>query len=265
MKDRAALAMIRAGLATGALRPGMRILDATSGNTGIAYAWIGGSLGYGVTLCLPRNASPERFRTLQAYGVEIIPTDPLEGTDGAILDAREIYAKEPGRFFYPDQYSNEANWRAHYDTTAPEILAQLPDLTHFVAGIGTSGTFGGNARRLHKDVPDVVLVEVQPAAPLHGLEGMKHIPTSMVPEIYDPSLADRIEASETETAQKYVRRAAHEAGLLLGPSSGATMDVARRLGEEASGRGEPARVVAILADRGDRYLEDPFWAAPIVR
>lgn len=264
VKDRPALRMICKGIEEGRLRPGMRILDATSGNTGIAYAWIGGSLGFGVTLCLPKNASPERFRTLRAYGVEIIPTDPLEGTDGAIEVARGMHEKDPARFFYPDQYSNEENWRAHYETTAPEILTQMDgDLTHFVAGIGTSGTFTGTGRRLREAVPGVSLVEVQPSAPFHGLEGMKHIPTSLVPAIYDATLADRRETSETEIAQRFVRRAAHESGLLLGPSSGATMEVARRIGEEAAAAKRRARIVAILADKGDRYLEDPFWAAPI--
>lgn len=265
VKDRAALWMIRDGIASGRLQRGMRILDATSGNTGIAYAWIGGALGFGVTLCLPKNASPERFRTLAAYGVEIVETDPLEGTDGAILVAREMARKSPERFFYPDQYSNPANWRSHYDSTAVEILEQTRayeaegNLTHVVACVGTSGTFVGVSRRMKEELPAVRCVEVQPDSPFHGLEGMKHIPSSLVPEIYDASLADERMVYRTEDAQALVRRAAREAGLLLGPSSGAAMGVARAIGERAAAAGEKARIVAILPDRGDRYLEDTFW------
>jgi cysteine synthase B len=256
VKDRAALRMIVEGERTGALVRGLTILDATSGNTGIAYAMIGAARGYRVKLCLPANATPERLRMLRAYGAEIILTDPLEGSDGAIREARRLHAANPGAYFYPDQYNNEANWRAHYDTTAPEILSQTGGrLTHFVAGLGTSGTFVGVGRRLREAIPHVRLVSVQPDSPLHGLEGLKHMDSAIMPGIYDPSLADEDLRISTEEAYGVVRRLATEEGLLAGVSSGAALAAAVRVARDA-GHGI---VVTIFPDGGARYLSERFW------
>src|SRR5947207_6044129 len=201
VKDRAAARMILEGEASGKLGPDKVIIDATSGNTGIAYAMVGAARGYKVTLCLPENASPERKLILRALGADLILTDPLESTDGAIREARRIYAADPDRYFYPDQYSNDANWRAHYDTTGVEILEQTGGaVTHFVAGLGTSGTFVGAARRLRASGRNVELIAVQPDSPLHGLEGLKHMASAIVPRIFDPSLADRNLSVATEDA-----------------------------------------------------------------
>ncbi|MGH9661233.1 MAG: PLP-dependent cysteine synthase family protein, partial [Bryobacteraceae bacterium] len=206
VKDRPALSMIRDGERTGRLTPGRVILDSTSGNTGIAYALIGAALGYKVKLCLPANASPERKRILKAYGAEIVFTDPGEGSDGAILACREIFDAAPDRYFYPDQYNNPANWQAHFRTTAPEILAQTEGrITHFVTGLGTSGTFVGVTRRLRYEKPSVRCISTQPASGFHGLEGMKHMPTAIVPGIYDSTLADDNLWIETEDAHRMVR------------------------------------------------------------
>ena len=213
VKDRAALAMILDGERTGALQPGRVLLDATSGNTGISYAMLGAARGYRVALCLPANATVERRRLLQAYGAELILTDPMEGSDGAIREARRLYQRDPHRYFYPDQYSNPANWRAHYETTAVEIIEQTGGrLTHFVAGLGTSGTFIGTGRRLREWRASVRLVSIQPESPLHGLEGLKHMESAIVPAIYDPTLADRDERVGTEEAHALVRRLAREEG-----------------------------------------------------
>ncbi len=256
VKDRPALWILRGALASGALVPGRRILDATSGNTGIAYAWIGARLGYGVTLAVPANCSAERRRMLRALGAELILTDPLEGTDGAIGRARRLYEQSPERYFYADQYSNPANWRAHYESTGPELLEQTSGrLTHFVAGLGTSGTFVGTGRRLREALPHVRLVAVQPATPLHGLEGLKHMATAMVPAIYDPELADEHVFVETEAAYAMVRRLAREEGLLVGPSSGAALVAALRVARRDRG----AHVAVIFPDGGSRYLSERFW------
>src|SRR5262247_3358548 len=191
VKDRAAARMIAEGEQSGALTPKKTILDATSGNTGIAYAMIGAAKGYRVKLCVPENASQERKLILRALGADLVLTNPLEGSDGAIREARRLYAEDPGRYFYPDQYSNDANWQAHYDTTAPEIIEQTSGrLTHFVAGLGTSGTFVGTGRRLRKHSPAIKLISFQPNSPFHGLEGLKHMESAIVPAIYDPALAD---------------------------------------------------------------------------
>src|SRR6185295_12400616 len=209
VKDRAAARMILDGEASGQLTPGRTILDATSGNTGIAYAMVGTARGYQVTLCLPENASPERKLILRALGAELVLTDPLESTDGAIREARRLYAADPERYFYPDQYNNEGNWRAHYDTTGPEIIEQTSGrLTHFVAGLGTSGTFVGTARRLRKFSPNIKLISFQPSGPFHGLEGLKHMESAIVPGIYDPSIADQDLRVESERAYEMVRRLA---------------------------------------------------------
>src|SRR5947207_8266670 len=234
VKDRAAARMILDGEASGQLTPGRTIIDATSGNTGIAYAMVGTARGYQVKLCLPENASPERKLILRALGAELVLTDPLESTDGAIREARRLYAADPDRYFYPDQYNNEGNWRAHYDTTAPEIIEQTSGrLTHFVAGLGTSGTFVGTARRLRQFNPAIRLISFQPSGPFHGLEGLKHMESAIVPAIYDPSIADEDLRVDSERSYDMVRRLAREEGLLAGTSSGAALaamlDVAKRI------------------------------------
>ena len=256
VKDRAALAMILEGERSGALRSDRILLDATSGNTGISYAMIGAARGYRVMLCVPANVTLERKKLLKIYGADLILTDPMEGSDGAIREARRRYEREPHRYFYPDQYSNPANWRAHYDTTGVEIIDQTGGrLTHFVAGLGTSGTFVGTARRLREWRPSVQLISVQPESALHGLEGLKHMPSAIVPAIYDPALADRNETVSTEESYEITRRLARREGLLVGPSSGAALAVSLRLAEEL----DRAVIVTIFPDRGDRYLSEGFW------
>jgi S-sulfo-L-cysteine synthase (O-acetyl-L-serine-dependent) len=266
VKDRPAMRMICEGLTTGALAPGRRILDATSGNTGIAYALIGAALGYGVTLCVPSNITPERKRILRAYGPELIYTNPLEGSDGAIREARRRFAADPESVFYPDQYNNPFNWRAHYDTTGVEIWEQTAGrVTHLVAGLGTSGTFIGTGRRLRDLNSDVVLVSVQPDSPLHGLEGLKHMDSAIVPGIYDAALADVDLRVSTEEAYVMTRRLAAEEGLLVGVSSGANLAGALKLLELSAPRSvgaaaAPAVVVIIFPDGGERYLSEAFWS-----
>jgi S-sulfo-L-cysteine synthase (O-acetyl-L-serine-dependent) len=256
VKDRAAARMVLEGEASGALTADKMILDATSGNTGIAYAMVAAAKGYRVKLCVPDNASPERKLILRALGAELVLTDPLEGTDGAIREARRLYASSPDQYFYPDQYNNDANWRAHYDTTAPEIIEQTSGrLTHFVAGLGTSGTFVGTGRRLRVFNPKIKLISFQPDAPFHGLEGLKHMATAIVPGIYDPTLADEDMSVSTERAHHMVRRLAREEGLLAGISSGAALaasiDVARRLDEGV--------IVTVFPDGAEKYLTESFW------
>ena len=256
VKDRPALNMILEGERTGALRPDKVILDATSGNTGIAYAMIGAHRGYQVTLCLPANASQERKRILKAYGVELILTDPDKSTDGAIEKARELYRSDPQRYFYPDQYNNEANWKAHYETTGPEIIRQTEGrVTHFVAGMGTTGTFVGTGRLLREFNPAIRLISFQPDSGFHGLEGLKHLGTAMVPGIYDPTLANEDLAITTEEAYRWVRAMAREEGLLVGISSGAALAACLRV---ASGLREGV-IVTIFPDSGDKYLSERFW------
>jgi len=253
VKDRPALSMILEGERTGQLRQGMRILDATSGNTGIAYAMIGAARGYGVTLCLPRNASSQRKLILHGFGVELIETDPLLSTDGAQVVAREMFEREPQRYFYPDQYNNPANWWAHYETTAMEIWRQTRgEITHFITGLGTSGTFVGTARKLKELNADVQAISMQPDSPLHGLEGLKHMATATVPGIYDAALADANVVVRTEDAQEMVRRLAAEEGLLVGTSSGANVFAALRL---ALSLPSGSVVVTILCDGGERYVD----------
>lgn len=259
VKDRPARAMIVDGIERGRLTPEKTILEATSGNTGIADAMIGRALGFPVTLCLPGNASSERKAILAAYGAELLLTDPLEGTDGAIRRARALAQAEPERYFYPDQYSNEANWRAHSDTTGPEIWEQTRGrLTHFVAGLGTSGTFVGVTRFLKVKNHSIRCISVEPDAPLHGLEGMKHMASALVPPIYDPALADERLEVETEKAYETCRRLAAEEGLLVGPSSGANVAASLRVARALAG--EPATVVTVLCDAGSRYLSERFWS-----
>lgn len=260
VKDRAALSMIRDGERRGALRPGKIILDATSGNTGIAYAMIGASLGYGVKLFLPSSASPERKHILRALGVEIVYTPGDEGTDGAIRRVKELYDAAPAKYFYPDQYSNPANPGAHYATTGAEIWEQTRgQITHFIAGLGTSGTFVGTSRRLKEFNPRIRCISMQPDSGFHGLEGLKHMATAIVPKIYDPGLADEDLAIRTEDAQKMVKRLAREEGLLAGVSSGAALlacfEVARKLP-----RGQHAVIATIFPDSGEKYLSERFWS-----
>lgn len=258
VKDRAAYRMILEGEASGRLHPGLTIVDATSGNTGIAYAMVGAAKGYQVKLCLPENASPERKLILRAFGVELVLTDPLEGTDGAIREVRKMVAAAPDRYFYPDQYSNDANWRAHFDTTGPEIIEQTGGrITHFVAGLGTSGTFMGTGRALRRFNPAIKLITFQPDSPFHGLEGLKHMATAMVPRIYDSTLADQDLGISSEDAYALVRRLAREEGLLVGISSGAALAaaliVARRLTEGV--------VVTVFPDGAEKYFSESFWTA----
>jgi len=260
VKDRPALNMIREGERSGQLVRGKTIIDATSGNTGISYAMIGAACGYSVKLCLPENASIERKRILKAYGADIVYTNPGEGSDGAIRKVREIYQASPDRYFYPDQYNNPANWMAHFETTGPEILHQTRGrVTHFIAALGTSGTFVGVTRRMHRDSPATVCISAQPAAGFHGLEGLKHMPTSIVPGIYDASLASENIWLETEDAHAMVKRLAREEGLLVGISAGgnvsAALTVARRLHKE----GNTGVIVTVLCDGADKYLSESFW------
>lgn len=251
VKDRAALSMIIEGEKSGKLRHGMTILDATSGNTGIAYAVFGRERGYPVTVCLPKNASNQRKKILSDYGVEIVETDPMLSTDGAQLIAKELFARNPEKYFYPDQYNNAANWRAHYETTANEIWEQTDGkVTHFVTGLGTTGTFVGVVRRLRELNPSLRALAVQPESPLHGLEGLKHIATAVRPGIFDPSLVDETLEVSTEDALLMTGKLDIEESLSVGPSSGANVVAARRLALLLSG---PAVVVTILCDGGERY------------
>jgi S-sulfo-L-cysteine synthase (O-acetyl-L-serine-dependent) len=256
VKDRAAARMILEGEASGKLTANRIILDATSGNTGIAYAMVGAARGYNVKLCMPENASSERKLILRALGAELVLTDPLESTDGAIREARRLYAEDPDRYFYPDQYSNDGNWRAHYDTTAPEIIEQTSGrLTHFVAGLGTGGTFVGTGRRLRTFNPGIRLISFQPDSPFHGLEGLKHMESAIVPRIYDPTLADEDLRIDTERAYRMVRRLAREEGLLAGISSGAAvaamLDVAKKI--------DRGVIVTVFPDGAEKYLNESFW------
>ena len=257
VKDRPALAMILDGERSGRLYPGKIILDATSGNTGIAYAMLGAARGYKVTLCLPANASEERKHILRIHGAEIIETDPLQGSDGAQTLAREMARRDAAKYFYADQYNNDANWRAHYEGTGPEIWEQTEGrVTHFVAGLGTCGTFTGVGRKLKELNSSIRLISMEPDSPIHGLEGLKHLPTSRMPGIFDPALADQTVQIATEEAQAMTRRLATEEGLFVGVSAGANVVAAL-----AVARALPAEsvVVTILCDGGERYMSERFW------
>ena len=259
VKDRPALSMIKAGLATGALAPGKTIIDATSGNTGIAYATIAAAIGYPVKLCLPDSASPERKRLLDALGAELVITPGDQGTDGAIARVREIVAGEPVAYFYPDQYSNPANWQAHYHTTAEEIWEQTAGkITHFVAALGTSGTFVGTTRRLKELNPAIRCISLQPDAAFHGLEGWKHMGTALRPSIYDDTLANENIEVGTETAYRMVKRIAREEGLLVSPSAAAALVGCFRVASDIK-RGERAVIVTVFADSASKYLTERFW------
>jgi cysteine synthase B len=253
IKDRPALNILRAALADGSLAGGKRLLDSTSGNMGISYATFGAALGIPVTLTLPANASPERIAILKALGVELVLTDPLEGSDGAIRVARQIAAESPERYFYANQYDNPANWQAHYLSTGPEIIQQTGgNVTHFVAGLGTSGTLTGVAQVLRPYNPQVQIIAVQPDSAFHGLEGLKHMATAIQPGIYDPGLSDRTLEVSTEDAHDLVRRLAREEGLFVGVSSGAAAAAALRLAQDL----EEGVVVTVFPDAGYKYLSD---------
>ncbi|HEX5083892.1 MAG TPA: cysteine synthase family protein [Blastocatellia bacterium] len=257
VKDRPALNMILEGERTGALTRDKTIIDATSGNTGIAYAMIAAARGYRVKLCLPKNASEERKRILEAYGAELVLTDPLAGSDGAILAVREIVAADPDKYFYPDQYNNPANWRAHYETTGVEIFEQTGGrVTHFVAGLGTSGTFVGAGRRLRELKPEVKLVSMQPDSPFHGLEGLKHMETAIVPGIYERGLADEEVEVDTEEAHAMVKHLARREGWFVGISSAANVVAAMKV----AGRIDEGVIVTVLADDASKYLSEKFWS-----
>lgn len=256
VKDRSALSIITTAERESVLTSGKVILDATSGNAGISYGMIAAAREYKVKLTIPKNANEERKRILHAYGVELVYTDPLEGSDGAIRSAQEIYSENPHMYFYADQYSNEANWRAHYETTGVEIWNQTRgSVTHLVAGVGTGGTLIGTGRRLREYNPKIQVIAVQPDSPFHGLEGLKHIPTSIQPKIYDPSLADRVVEIGTEEAQRMVKELARKEGVLVGPSSGAAVAASLRIAKEI----EEGNIVTILPDTGERYLGERFW------
>jgi S-sulfo-L-cysteine synthase (O-acetyl-L-serine-dependent) len=256
VKDRAALNMILEAERTGELTPGKTILEATSGNTGIALAMIGASRGYAVKVCLPENASMERKRMLLAYGAELVLTSRMEMTDGAIREARRIYAEDPERYFYCDQYSNDNNWKAHYHTTASEIWEQTNGrITHWIAGLGTTGTFVGATRRFKEFNRGIRCISFQPDSPMNGLEGLKHLPTAMVPAIYDPVVADEERTVTDDDAFDMLRRLAREEGLLVGPSSGAAVACAMQVGREL----RSGVVVTLLPDAAGKYLSERFW------
>ena len=256
VKDRAALAMIQDGETRGVLTPERTIIDSTSGNTGIAYALVGAAKGYRVKLVMPGNVSAERKELVTAYGAEIVYSDAGEGSDGAIRMVRDIVAANPDEYFYPDQYSNPANPRAHYEGTAAEILAQTSErITHFVAGLGTTGTFVGTSRRLKDHDPSIRTIAVQPEDSFHGLEGLKHLPTAIVPRIWEPTLADEVWGCPTEPAYELAREAARAEGLLVGHSSGAALWAVRRLAQTI----REGVVVTVFPDSGDRYLSTGLY------
>jgi cysteine synthase B len=260
VKDRAALSMIEDGEKRGALTHDKTIIDSTSGNTGIAYAMVGAAKGYRVKLVMPSNVSAERKALVTAYGAEIVYSDPLEGSDGAIRLVRELVGAEPDAYFYPDQYSNPANVRAHYEGTAVEILEQTAGrLTHFVAGLGTTGTFVGTSRRLKEHDPSIRTIAVEPEDSFHGLEGLKHLPTAIVPKIWDPGIADEVWGAPTEPAYDLARAVARSEGLLVGHSSGAALWAVHRLAEKI-GRGV---IVTVFPDSGDRYLSTGLYGAKL--
>ncbi|RXH57593.1 PLP-dependent cysteine synthase family protein [Granulicella sibirica] len=260
VKDRAASAIVADAQARGFLKNGHGLLDATSGNTGIAYAMLGAAMGFPVTLCMPSNVSPERKRILSAYGAEIVWTNPADGSDGAIREARARAAAEPDKYFYADQYSNEANWKAHYRTTANEIWEQTEgQVTHFVAGLGTSGTFMGTTRRLKELNPAIQCISMQPDSPFNGLEGLKHMATAIVPKIYDSHLADENIEMPTENAYQMAKSLARHQGLLVGISAAGAVAASLALGEREAKAGREAVIVTILCDSAEKYLSERFW------
>jgi cysteine synthase B len=260
VKDRPAMNMIRDGECSGKLNKTKTLIDATSGNTGIAYAMICAAKGYKAKIVLPSNASHERKRILQAYGAEIVYTDPAEGSDGSTRKVREIVAADPDRYFYPDQYSNPANWQAHFEGTGPEIIEQTKGrITHFIASMGTSGTFVGVTRRLHRDLPGVHCYSAQPSTGFHGLEGLRNMNATMVPAIYDATLAEENLWLETEDAYKMVKRLAREEGVLVGISAGGNVTAALAVARRLHAAKKPGVIVTILCDSADKYLSESFW------
>jgi len=261
VKDRAGFFIIKDALERGKLEGGRMLLDSSSGNTGIAYAWLGSRLGIKVALAVPGSISKHRRAILEAYGVELLFTDPLEGSDGAIREVRLMMKAEPGRYWYADQYSNPMTWKAHYETTGPEIFAQTGGkVTHFVAGLGTSGTFIGASRRLRELKHDIRLVSMEPDGPMHGLEGLKHMETSIIPAIYDDAVADSRISVATGDAQDAARALGKKGGILLGPSGGANLAAALRLGRDLKAQGREAVIATVFPDSGERYLGERFWA-----
>jgi cysteine synthase B len=260
VKDRAASAIVADAQRRGLLTDNRGLLDATSGNTGIAYAMLGAALGFSVTLCMPSNVSPERKRYLAAYRAKVIWTDPANGSDGAIRKARELSAADPDKYYYADQYSNDENWKAHYRTTANEIWEQTEgQVTHFIAGLGTSGTFMGTTRRLKELNPAIRCISMQPDSPFNGLEGLKHMATAIVPRIYDPSLADANIDMPTETAYDMVKNLARNQGLLVGISAAAAVAASLQIGEQEALAGREAVIVTILCDSAEKYMSERFW------
>jgi cysteine synthase B len=260
VKDRAASFIVKDALRRGLLSPTQGLIDATSGNTGIAYAMLGAALHFPVTLCMPSNVSPERKKYVACYGANIVWTDPAQGSDGAIRKARELVAAEPDRYFYADQYSNEQNWQAHYHTTANEIWQQTEhQVTHFVAGLGTSGTFMGTTRRLRELNPGIKCISMQPDSAFNGLEGLKHMATAIVPKIYDPSLADENIPMETERAYAMCLRLARRSGMLIGVSAAAAVATALQVAEREHAAGREAVIVTILCDSAEKYMSERFW------
>jgi S-sulfo-L-cysteine synthase (O-acetyl-L-serine-dependent) len=261
VKDRAAASIVAEGRRNGHLRAGKSLLDATSGNTGIAYAMLGAAEQFPVTLCMPENVSRERKQILAGYGANIIYTDPGDGSDGAIRKARELVARDPEKYFYADQYSNDANWKAHYHGTANEIWQQTQGrVTHFVAMLGTSGTFVGTTRRLKELNPRVQCISLQPDSSFHGIEGAKHMASAIVPKIYDPALADQNLEISTEDAYAMARHMSRNAGLLVGISAAAAVVGCLKIARELPlKRGQEAVIVTILCDSGDKYLSERFW------
>jgi cysteine synthase B len=260
VKDRAASAIVRDAIQRKLLVPGKTLLDATSGNTGIAFAMLGAALGFAVHLAMPTSVSAERKRVLRAYGAAIDWTNPDEGSDGAIRRARELAGNDPERFYYADQYSNDANWLAHYRTTGPEIWRQTSgQVTHFVAGLGTTGTFMGTTRHLKEQNPAVQAISFQPDSPFHGLEGLKHMGSAIVPAIYNPHLADRNLEVETEAAYVMAKRLAREEGLLVGISAAAAVVASLKIAREEAAAGRKAVIVTVFPDSADKYLSERFW------
>jgi len=260
VKDRAASAIATDALKRGLIGREKALLDSTSGNTGIAYAMLGAALDFPVALCVPSNVSPERKKYLEAYGAEVVWTNPAEGSDGAIRKARQLIAAHPDRYFYADQYSNDENWRAHYRTTANEIWVQTEgQITHFVAGLGTSGTFMGTTRRLRELNPKVRCISMQPDSAFHGLEGLKHMATAIVPRIYDPALADANIDIDTEATYRMCRMLGRKHGLLVGISSGAAVAAALQVAEREARAGREAIIVTVLPDSAEKYMSDRFW------
>lgn len=260
VKDRAGYFILKDALETGKLAGEKILLDSSSGNTGIAYAWMGARLGVKVALAVPGSISKHRRAILEAYGVELLFTDPLEGSDGAIREVRLMLKAEPNRYWYADQYSNPMTWRAHYETTGPEIFAQTNGkVTHFVAGLGTSGTFVGAGRRLRELKKNIRLISMEPDGPMHGLEGLKHMETSIIPAIYDDAVADSRIQIATEDAQDAARTLGRKGGILLGPSGGANLAAALRLGRDLVAQGREAVIATVFCDSGERYLGERFW------